>query len=83
MIENNYVNNSLVCDSCVFPFEYKGTVYKACTDFDHSTFWCSTKVDGHGKHVYGYWEPCGPACLKGKNLNSLQLFSHPMNIKLI
>ncbi|XP_020894852.1 adhesive plaque matrix protein 2-like [Exaiptasia diaphana] len=26
---------------CAFPFIYKGVCYDACTDFGHSTEWCS------------------------------------------
>ena len=79
IIEDDQINNSLGCITnggnkpntpCVFPFNFKGTVYKACTGIEHTTFWCSTKVDDDGNHVDGKWGNCGPACRLGKNLNS-------------
>ena len=46
---------------CIFPFKDSGktctgpTCYK--TDGD-SKAWCSTKVDGNGKHVNGHYKYC-------------------------
>ena len=50
---------------CVFPFIYKGKEYNECT-FQKGDVkaWCSTKVDGNGKHVGGQrqWGYCEKEC---------------------
>jgi len=52
---------------CKFPFIYKNISYSACTNIDENSknsFWCSTRVDGNGVHLYsqGYWGECGQEC---------------------
>jgi len=45
---------------CVFPFEYKGTVYQRCTS-DHSANeeqWCATSVARDGSVIIGEWGDC-------------------------
>jgi len=45
---------------CVFPFEYKGTVYQRCTS-DHSANekqWCATSVSRDGEVIVGEWGDC-------------------------
>ena len=64
---------------CIFPFKYKGSVYKGCltrNDPD-SRKWCSTEVDLNGYHVLGreFWGHCGNECpvdLKGVTIRSIQ-----------
>ena len=52
---------------CVFPFEFRGKVYKTCT-WEHAEpdnkAWCSTAVDNEGLHISGQgkWGHCGPSC---------------------
>ena len=45
---------------CVFPFNYRvnvgnvtviGFEFKACTKYEHTQYWCSTKVDEYGNHM--------------------------------
>ena len=48
---------------CVFPFNYDGQTYQACTDTDNGGIpWCSTQVDGNNNHVDGEWGTCGDTC---------------------
>ena len=42
--------------SCVFPFEYKGTLYTSCKNGKHNIPWCSTKNDQQGR--YQKWDYC-------------------------
>lgn len=45
---------------CVFPFQYKGSLYQRCTS-DHSTNgeqWCSTSVTRDGSVIVGEWGDC-------------------------
>ena len=55
--------------ACVFPFIYKGKEHNECTfQKGDENPWCSTKVDGDGKHVGGQkqWGYCGKQCpIKG------------------
>lgn len=45
---------------CVFPFQYRGTVYQRCTS-DHSANqkqWCATSVSRDGSVIVGEWGDC-------------------------
>lgn len=45
---------------CVFPFQYKGSLYQRCTS-DHSTNgeqWCATSVTRDGSVIVGEWGDC-------------------------
>merc|ERR1719250_575054 len=47
---------------CQFPFIIGSKTYDSCTvDYD-SAPWCSTKVDGDGNHISGYWGYCTDSC---------------------
>jgi len=47
---------------CQFPFIIGSKTYDSCTvDYD-SAPWCSTKVDGGGNHISGYWGYCTDSC---------------------
>ena len=51
--------------SCIFPFKYKGIIHHNCTLAGDSSggAWCSTLVDGEGKHIGGrHWGTCGQSC---------------------
>ena len=56
--------NSTKKSPCIFPFNYKGKDYEACTNFGHTQHWCSTKVDTNGTHIVGQWGDCGELCPK-------------------
>ena len=59
----------------MFPFIYKGKEYNQCT-FQKGDVkaWCSTKVDGNGKHVGGQrqWGYCEKECPVQGRVNSVQ-----------
>ena len=59
----------------MFPFIYKGKEYNECT-FQKGDVkaWCSTKVDGNGKHVGGQrqWGYCEKECPVQGRVNSVQ-----------
>ena len=59
-----YINGPQHNTPCIFPFNYKGKDYKACTNFGHTQHWCSTKVDTNGNHIDGQWGDCGELCPK-------------------
>jgi len=45
---------------CVFPFQYKGSLYQRCTS-DHSSNgeqWCATSVTRDGSVIVGEWGDC-------------------------
>merc|ERR1712013_843284 len=47
---------------CQFPFIIGSKTYDRCiVDYD-SAPWCSTKVDGDGNHISGYWGYCTDSC---------------------
>jgi len=48
--------------ACVFPFRYKGVVYKECATVDQSSAWCSTEVDAGGNFVDGKYGFCPSTC---------------------
>jgi len=57
-------SGSAAGSSCVFPFIYKGMVYKGCAPLHNSEgrsldFWCSTKTDINGIHITGPFEDPG------------------------
>ena len=58
---------------CIFPFEYSGKTYSKCTAKEHDQPWCSTEVDGYGKHVKGKWGNCDSNC--GTGITSFGLLS--------
>eukprot|EP00096_Caligus_rogercresseyi_P004007 TRINITY_DN1811_c0_g1_i1.p1 TRINITY_DN1811_c0_g1~~TRINITY_DN1811_c0_g1_i1.p1 ORF type:complete len:114 (-),score=1.35 TRINITY_DN1811_c0_g1_i1:94-435(-) len=46
---------------CVFPFNYGGNTYTACTDIDYNSVkWCATSISKTGE-VQGYGS-CGASC---------------------
>jgi len=55
---------------CIFPFEYKGVTYNACTDVDSEKvsrtkfFWCATEVNRNGRiHEHSRnWGECNLHC---------------------
>merc|ERR1711962_787202 len=52
-------------ESCVFPFKYKGHVYRACTvvtQYANLTPWCATQVDSKGNLVGFKWGFCNSDC---------------------
>ena len=49
---------------CVFPYVYGDIEYHTCTDKDHSTFWCATKVAAD--LTYLEVKNCDDACGVGK-----------------
>ena len=51
---------------CIFPFKFKNVEYDSCTDRDHSTFWCPTKVDNLGNYIENEWANCGQNCVNSK-----------------
>jgi len=58
---------------CVFPFEYKGTVYQRCTS-DHSANeeqWCATSVARDGSVIIGEWGDCDFANIECRTLPPL------------
>ena len=66
-VDGNYnSHHTAVCkttngDACVFPFEYKGTNYSACTDVDYpkNSFWCATeRIHTNDKK----WGLCSSTC---------------------
>merc|ERR1711879_631753 len=48
--------------ACVFPFRYKGVVYKECATVDQSAAWCSTEVDAGGNFVTDKYGFCPSPC---------------------
>merc|ERR1712012_1298689 len=48
--------------ACVFPFGYKGVVYKECATVDQSSAWCGTEVDAGGNFVDGKYGFCPSTC---------------------
>jgi len=53
-------------EPCVFPFSYKGALYKECTTVDNSgVAWCSTQTDHEGVHTKGKWGNCDAGCAPG------------------
>merc|ERR1712079_958932 len=48
--------------ACVFPFRYKGVVYKECATVDQSAAWCSTEVDAGGNFVTDKYGFCPSTC---------------------
>jgi len=49
---------------CIFPFRYKGRIWKHCTHYDThgDNNWCSTKVDESGEHIPGHFGHCNVDC---------------------
>ena len=56
---------------CIFPFNYRmnlanitviGFEFSACTKYEHTRYWCSTKVDQYGNHIKGHWGDCAEEC---------------------
>ena len=46
----------------MFPFKYKGELYKKCTKENYDVLWCATEVDVNGNFIPGKWGKCGPDC---------------------
>ena len=51
-----YINGPQHNTPCIFPFNYKGKGYEACTDFEHTQHWCYIKTDTNGNHIDDQWE---------------------------
>ena len=49
---------------CMLPFTHGGEVYHQCKP-ENGSYWCSTLLDGEGRHVEGYFEHCSDACQVG------------------
>merc|ERR1740123_533085 len=49
---------------CVFPFEFDGKRYDACTDVTDpdGKRWCSVETDAKQVHQQGRWGDCAAAC---------------------
>ena len=48
---------------CVFPFTWKGKVYRDCTtSHNHGVLWCATDIDFHGNYVEDKWGNCDSSC---------------------
>ena len=51
---------------CIFPFVYRGILYKTCSAIDANPDapWCPTKVDDEGHAIVGKgkWGICEPKC---------------------
>ena len=58
-----------VCETCKFPFIYKGVKYETCTNVDQGPYsggyWCSTQTFANGNHVTGSWGYCQEYCIQG------------------
>ena len=56
-------------EPCVFPFEYDGRTFDACTPHNDpgGRLWCSVEVDASGRHVRGRarWGHCDPKTCVG------------------
>ena len=54
--------------ACVFPFQYDGTSYSACTTYDneYDQLWCATEVDDNGDYIEDQWGNCNSNCETSK-----------------
>ena len=59
---------------CVFPFNYKGREFEACTNKDHTQYWCSTRVDTNGNYIDGQWGDCSDECPKVEGEKEFEIF---------
>ena len=49
--------------ACVFPFIYRGDMYKECIAKDNfGNLWCATQVDSQGNYMDGKWGNCSLGC---------------------
>jgi len=65
---------------CVFPFEYKGSVYERCTS-DHSANgkqWCATSVARDGEVIVGEWGDCDFANIECRVLGGFEDVGGPV-----
>merc|ERR1719245_2195268 len=55
---------AVVGQTCVFPFEFDGKRYDACTDVTDpdGKRWCSVETDAKQVHQQGQWGYCAAAC---------------------
>ncbi len=55
-----------VPEPCVFPFIYRGALFRECTDIDGDQKWCSVEVDKNRIHVGGKrrWGNCNANCFR-------------------
>ena len=60
---------------CVFPFNYRGREFEACTNKDHTQYWCSTRVDTNGNYIDGQWGDCAHECPKEKGKHVIVISS--------
>ena len=49
---------------CIFPFNYEGTTYSACTSVGSDHPWCAYEVDSDRNLVGDEWENCDAACVE-------------------
>merc|ERR1712032_891665 len=59
--------STILGQTCIFPFTFKGKLYQECTDDGTWTghrYWCPTKVDDDGIFVEGSksWGTCSATC---------------------
>jgi len=48
---------------CVFPFTWRGKVYRECTTaHNDGLLWCATETDWKGEYVPEKWGHCGDSC---------------------
>jgi len=72
----NRLTNTDPGKRCIFPFEYKGVTYNACTDVDSEKvsstkfLWCATEVNQDGKILEDSWNwgECNSYCTKSGSL---------------
>ena len=52
--------------ACIYPFKIGSITYNECTNRHEAfgQFWCSTKVEQDGAHVFGNWGFCDPGMIK-------------------
>ena len=74
-------NGPVAKKPCVFPFNYNDISYTKCTRDHHDQPWCSTEVDGYGKHVKGKWGNCDSNC--GTGIASFGSLSRWKNMKSV
>ena len=61
--------------ACIFPFRYKGCIFKGCTYFDtgyDEKSWCATQVNFENEVIIGQWEHCDDPQCKSENLLTFQ-----------
>eukprot|EP00457_Paulinella_chromatophora_P002474 gb/GEZN01002479.1/.p1 GENE.gb/GEZN01002479.1/~~gb/GEZN01002479.1/.p1 ORF type:complete len:646 (+),score=86.01 gb/GEZN01002479.1/:75-2012(+) len=49
---------------CIFPFNYAGMSFSACTTYGDSEPWCAVNTDAEGNFQTGEWSMCDTGCGK-------------------